>query len=413
MIRKLLSLLACGLLSLTARAQVPALAAPSPVHNALAIPVTTDIDTNLSQLVGPGGVTSKPFNQKGSEQLAGSSSGNTVTTSPINSYLEVTLAPTISSISPVTRAAGGPAITLTIVGTDFTPATTVSFGTVSLTQISSTSNTLIVSVPASALATAGTFPVSVDNAAGTSNALPFTLSAVGSGLIEDFEAATKFAYAAGPLALASGPWEFVEALSGNQPVDKFNGRQSARIRGGGSVTMLFDKFGGANVVELKAALYNNDIGATFQVEISTDGGASYSTVPGAPATLTSTLTPYALALNTAGNIRLRISNTNPVTGTSPRINIDDLRITDYTLTAIRESQANAGFTVSPNPAHDVITVRHRSRPVAGEQAVLFDLTGRVVSAKTLSADGVISVAGLVSGMYVLRMAGFVQRVMFY
>ncbi|WP_201978311.1 IPT/TIG domain-containing protein [Hymenobacter rubidus] len=253
----------------------------------------------------------------------GTSAGTFTVTLPV-------VAPTISALTPNAQVLGGPAVTLVITGTGFTPTSTVSFNGVTYQQTSSTATSLTVTIPASAVATAGSYPVTVTNTAGTSTVLTFIVSNPSTaGAFEDFETGTKTTYAAASVALASGSWTFSDALIGTSFADKFNGLKSARIRAG-FIRMDFDKTTGAGTVIVNAALYGTDTGATFILEKSTDGGATFTTVPGAPATLTATLTPYTFAVNQGGNVRFRITNTTTAT---VRVIVDDISISNYTAPA--------------------------------------------------------------------------------
>ena len=267
---------------------------------------------------------------------AGATSGPIAVTTPTGTGTSTgsfAVTPAITALSPNAQVAGGPALTLTITGTNFTAASTVSFNSVSYTPTSATATTIVVTIPASALATVGAFPVSVTSVGGTSNIFTFTVSNPSTaGAYETFEAGAKTSYTAGNVTLTSGVWNFSNALIGDSFADKFNGLKSARIRTGGFIAMTFDKPTGAGTVIINAALYGTtDTGASFLLEQSTDGGTTYTTVPGAPATLTSTLTPYTFTVNTAGNVRFRISNTVTVTTNAfPRINIEDISISNFT-----------------------------------------------------------------------------------
>ena len=238
--------------------------------------------------------------------------------------------PTITSITPNAQVAGGSAVTITITGTGFTPASTVNFNGVSYAQTSSTATSLVVTIPASAVATAGSYAVTVTNTAGTSNINTFTVSNPSTaGAYENFETGTKTSYAVASVTLGSGTWTFSDALLGNSFSDRFNGLKSARIRAG-FIRMDFDKTTGAGTVIVNAALYGIDTGASFILEKSTDGGVTFTTVAGAPATLTNTLTPYTFTVNQAGNVRFRITNT---LATTARISIDDISISNFTAPA--------------------------------------------------------------------------------
>ncbi|WP_310391434.1 IPT/TIG domain-containing protein [Hymenobacter sp.] len=315
--------------------------------NGAAITGFTVVDAATITFAVPTGATSGP--------ISVTTPGGTATSTGTFTVTVPAVAPVISALAPNAQVVGGPDATLTITGTGFTPTSTVNFNSVSYTQTSSTATTLVVTIPAAALATAGNFPVSVTNAAGTSNAFTFTVSNPSTaGAFEDFETGTKAAYAAGPVTLTSGVWTFTEALIGTTFSDRFNGLKSARIRGGGSVAMTFDKPTGAGTVTVNAALYGVDTGASFILEVSGNGGTSYTTVAGAPATLTATLTPYTFTVNQAGNVRFRISSTNATAMVNPRISIDDISITDFTaptnpvpaITAITPNTAVAGPAIS-------------------------------------------------------------------
>lgn len=241
--------------------------------------------------------------------------------------------PAVTALSPTSVVAGSAALTLTITGTNFTTAATVNFNSVAYTPTSATATSIVVTIPASALSTAGAYPVSVTTAGGTSNAFTFTVSNPSTaGAYETFEAGTKTGYGAGTVTLTSGVWSFDNALIGESFADKYNGLKSARIRTGGSISMTFDKPNGAGTVIINAALYGTaDTGATFVLEQSTNGGTTYTVVTGAPTVLTGTLTPYTFTVNTGGNVRFRISNSVTTTTTAaPRINIDDISISNFT-----------------------------------------------------------------------------------
>jgi hypothetical protein len=318
------------------------------------------------------------------------------------------LTPTLASISPVRAIVGGPAFTLTLEGTNLTATTQVTFG--AATYTAATVNTggtrITVEIPASAIATVGQIVVSVTNGGTASNTRDFfVVPAATTVAYEDFEQAqarTSYTDAA-PVVLRSGAWTFTQALIGDQFGDHVNQVKGARVRGGGSIAMNFDKPNGAGTVTISAALYGTaDTGASFTAEVSTNGGTTYTAIAGTPATLTSTLVPYTLTVNRAGNVRLRFSSTNTTSGTNPRINFDDLFITNFVGTASRTGSALSGLAVFPNPAKDVVTV---ALPKAGAARVaLRDLTGRLVLASTaLPASGQLRLpATLAAGTYLLE-----------
>ncbi|WP_052732300.1 IPT/TIG domain-containing protein [Hymenobacter terrenus] len=343
----------------------------------------------------PTGATSGPIAVTTPSGTATSSASFTVTV-PV-------AAPTITGFTP-TRALAGVGFTLTVNGTNLVAGTTISFNgaTYPGTVVGTSGTSLTVVIPASGVPVAGSYPITATNGGGTSAALSFLVVAPATTVaFEDFEQGTKGAYATGTVTLRSGDWTFTDALLGSQFNDRVNQIQAARIRGG-SIAMNFDKPNGAGVITLNAALYGTDATASFVLEISGDGGATYTTVPGAPAALTTTLTPYSFTVNRPGNVRLRISSTNTTSGSNPRINIDDINITSFVATGTLASQALPGLTVFPNPATDRITV---ALPTVGAATVaLRDLTGRLVLAPAvLGADQQLRLpTSVVSGVYFLE-----------
>ena len=83
----------------------------------------------------------------------------------------------ISSLSPSSAKAGGPAFTLTVVGSFFTSSSVVEFNGSALPTTFVDPNTVTAAVPASAIASAGTVPVDVANTgAFRTSAVGFTIT---------------------------------------------------------------------------------------------------------------------------------------------------------------------------------------------------------------------------------------------
>ena len=335
--------------------------------------------------------------------IAVTTPGGTATSTTNFTVTPAVAAPTITSFAPA-RAVTRVGFTLNVSGTNLVAGTTINFNGVAYTgTISGTVGTSYnVVIPASGVPAPGTYPIMATNTGGTSPSLSFLVVAPATTVAyENFEQGTKGSYTAGTVTLRSGDWTFTDALLSNLFNDRVNQVQSARIRGG-SIAMDFDKPNGAGVITLSAAVYGADATASFVLEISTNGGTTYTIVPGAPTALTTTLTPHSFTVNRAGNVRLRISSTNTTLGSNPRINIDDIIITTYTGTATAANQVLPGLAVFPNPAADRITV---ALPTAGVATVaLRDLTGRVVLAPaTLGADKqLVLPATLARGIYLLE-----------
>ena len=147
-----------------------------------------------------------------------------------------------------------------------------------------------------------------------------------SPFLEDMELGTKTAYATGNVTLSTGSWSFNDALIGNSTSDKKSGTKSARIRNSGKLTMLTDKANGAGTVSIKHASYGSDASSSWQLWYSTDGGATYVQNGTTQSTLAGNLVTATFTLNVTGNVRLEIRKTD---GSTNRINIDDVTVSDY------------------------------------------------------------------------------------
>ena len=146
---------------------------------------------------------------------------------------------------------------------------------------------------------------------------------------ENFDDGEKTGYSGASVTLSTGNWFLDDALLGSLSNDKFNGSQSVRMdrRDGktGNIYMQFDKPNGADEVSFQLAHYgNNAEDAALQVQYSTDGGSSWTNV-GDEIIAPSELTEYTIAVEVEGNIRFKFVQSS---GTD-RMNIDDIRITDY------------------------------------------------------------------------------------
>lgn len=87
-------------------------------------------------------------------------------------------APVVAALSPASAPAGGPAFTLTVSGSDFTPDAVVRWNGASRATSYASPTSLTASIPASDLAQPGSVPVTVAEPNGTSNTKTF---AVGGG----------------------------------------------------------------------------------------------------------------------------------------------------------------------------------------------------------------------------------------
>lgn len=154
----------------------------------------------------------------------------------------------------------------------------------------------------------------------STNSVNFVVNASGD-YVEDFENATKSAYAGGTVTVADGDWYFDEALIGTLSGDSKNGSKSVRIRDNGSISMNFDLPEGASEISMEYGKYNRDGQTRFKVYYSSDAGASWTQLGSEITVKKSNLSTASFSLNASGNVRFKIQKTD---GSSNRFNIDDI-----------------------------------------------------------------------------------------
>ena len=336
--------------------------------------------------------------------------GGTATSStPFTVTVPAGPVPTLTSVSPARAVAGGPAFTLTVNGTNLLPTTTIEFRGVQYPVATATAGTsATVRIPAAAIATViASFPVRAFNGT-TQGTGPTTFSVVAPATTvayEDFERGTKSGYAADTVTLRSGVWRFADALVGTLFNDRVNQAKAARLRGPGSIAMTFDKPDGAGTVTIQAANYGNDTGGGFKLELSTDGGLTFTQVGASVTTLTNALATYTFTPNQAGPVRLKFVALG--TGTAPRINLDDLTIS--AVLAVR-NPAGPALAAYPNPTADLLTLALPGTVLAARTATVRDLLGRRLAELPVSAQAQVSLRGLAPGSYLLEVGPRTVRV---
>jgi endonuclease G len=148
-------------------------------------------------------------------------------------------------------------------------------------------------------------------------------------LSETFETGTKAAYAAASVTLSSGSWTLDDALIGSLAADLKDGAKSVRIRNSGTVTTNFDITGSSSPMTLtvKHGIYTGDNASTWQLFVAVNGG-SYAQV-GSTVTSTTSLQTATFTIPAATSFRISIRKAS---GSSNRINIDDITLTDTSST---------------------------------------------------------------------------------
>lgn len=151
---------------------------------------------------------------------------------------------------------------------------------------------------------------------------------VAPSIIETFEPGVKGTYPNGSANCNLGLWNFNDALIGTTASDRKNGAKSARIQNTGSITMLFNKVDGLGQVTVNHARFGADATSTWRLDVSDDGGASFTAFQSPVITSSSTvLTAQVFNVNLTGNnLRIRIVK---LSGGIARLNIDDISLTDF------------------------------------------------------------------------------------
>lgn len=144
---------------------------------------------------------------------------------------------------------------------------------------------------------------------------------------EDFETGSKPSYTPSAVLCTAGTWAFNEALLATDVVNDFIiGTKSARININGEIQMFFN-LPSLGVVRLSHRTYGSDANSNWQLQGSTNNGATWAAFSSPVFTATSTVQTANILVNIAGNIRFRIVNLE--TSGNHRINIDDIYVTAY------------------------------------------------------------------------------------
>ena len=162
---------------------------------------------------------------------------------------------------------------------------------------------------------------------------------------ETFEAGTKGSYAAAAEVLASGPWQFSEALIGSSEQDHKTGRHAARLRAGARLTMLFDAPAGVRQISLRAAAYGHDGPSTWELWLSRDHGRTWQRTGQPQTTSGPALVPVTFAGTATEPIRLEIRKTG---SDQNRLNVDDIEISTDPNLANATAQNPSPNTPTPN-----------------------------------------------------------------
>ncbi len=219
------------------------------------------------------------------------------------------------------------AVPLTIVGADVTTNISASAG---VTGAYGVTNAVFHYVPTAgdAALPSVTFTVSLILAGQTVASETISVS-VSERPFESFDNATKAQYATTTFnGTDFSGWEGTNCVVGSDANDNVVGAKAVRFRAGeGYLEMTADKARGAGAVSLWLGIHKGDTqrDATVRLMLSKNGGTTWTAWVSDDIAVTTTFREVAFAdVNVSGNVRLRIECTSLV-----RVNVDDIRITDY------------------------------------------------------------------------------------
>jgi hypothetical protein len=210
----------------------------------------------------------------------------------------------------------------------------------------------------------------------------FSLDRAHADYLVNFEDGDKPSYASRTVALNGLNWDLTEVLIGSDPADYKVGARSARFRGYATsvMTMLEDKPGGAGAISFTYRRYGSDAQQEWIVEVSANGGTSWTPV-GDPFTATETVQTFTAAVAIPSPVRMRIRTLGSGTA-NRRMNLDDILITDFTGQDTTAPVATALLPKGPDvPVNTSLRITFSKPVAAGAGSVtLYRADGSVVQA---------------------------------
>ncbi|MEO9145509.1 MAG: hypothetical protein ABI237_08130 [Ginsengibacter sp.] len=107
---------------------------------------------------------------------------------------------------------------------------------------------------------------------------PSQLNLNATGFPETFETGSKTAYATANVTLATGSWNFNNALLGTSTSDRKHGTKSVRVQSTGIISMNFNVTTGSTKVTVYYGKYGTDANSTFELWASVNSGSSWAKV---------------------------------------------------------------------------------------------------------------------------------------
>lgn len=275
-------------------------------------------------------------NMKGNAWNAGGTTPTPALTSPANG----------STVDVGTNTGSGVSKTITVKGSNLTKALTISVSgtgfSVTPTSVTSASANNGTSVTVTYNGTqsnaTGTLTISSTEVNATVNLTASYQSGGGQTedeeVIETWEGCSTGGYWTQEVQGAAFKWDFNNAGLYARDNDHWNGSLGCCFgkNTNSSITMNEDVHNGASKLTFYAAKYGNDANATLQVQYSTNGGSTWTTLT--TCTLNGTWQQYTFNMNETGNVRFKFQQT-----AGSRLNIDDIAIISNVATPVEPSIA--------------------------------------------------------------------------
>ncbi|MGM9842988.1 MAG: hypothetical protein ACI30S_02050, partial [Muribaculaceae bacterium] len=221
------------------------------------------------------------------------------------------------------------------------------------------------------------------------------LSASAATLTEGFEATANGTYTDTSVQGDACVWNLSNAGTYTESANAYAGTRYMRL--GSNATSYFamasDKSGGAGTLTFYAREWSTaDGAATVNVQYSTDGGSSWTTV-GTASISSTTYTKYSYTINKSGSVRIKFAQT-----AGKRAIFDSITLTDYTATTTAAitsptngSTVNFGTCTANVNSQQTIVVKGTG--LTASTTVAVSGTGFSCGSTSLSATKVNSDAG--------------------
>ena len=172
-------------------------------------------------------------------------------------------------------------------------------------------------------------------------------------VIETWEGCSTGGYWTQEVQGTAFKWDFNNAGLYARENDHWNGSLGCCFgkNTNSAITMNEDVHNGASKITFYAAKYGSDANATLQVQYSTNGGSTWTTLT--TCTLNGTWQQYTFNMDVTGNVRFKFQQT-----AGSRLNIDDIAITSNVATPVEPSiaiTAIAAIEAEQNGESSIVT----------------------------------------------------------